>query len=72
MVKEEDEEADALVRGEEEVMIQEGATRVENESGEAFGPEEEQIEIPVPVKRYPNVFKPPPPPPPPPHSPIRL
>ena len=50
----EDVEEDALVHGEEEAIIQEDAIRNENENGEDIGPEEEQITIPVPVKRYPQ------------------
>ena len=60
MVEEEDEKEEALVHGEEDAMIQEDAIRNENEGGEDIGPEEEQSEISVPVKRYTQRIRKPP------------
>ena len=51
---------EALVHGEEEAIIQEGPITNEDESGEDIGPEEEQIEISLPVKRYPQRIRNPP------------
>ena len=51
----EDEEAPVHV---EEEATEEGAPRNENERGEDFGPEEEQME--VPVRRYPQRIRNPP------------
>ena len=51
---------EALVHGKEEAIIQEGPITNEDESGEDIGPEEEQIEISLPVKRYPQRIRNPP------------
>ena len=41
-------------------MVQEGPITNEDESGEDIGPEKEQIEISLPVKRYPQRIRNPP------------